>query len=99
MWQQWLRQDWVRARSGTIPTVLRFAQARRNDMTLQERLQELKVWTDRLVLPGFLEDELPRMLHKAIVRVWWMRQVQVRKLEWQLDRFTEPGPSQEQTAG
>ena len=48
MWQQFLGHPECRAVSGTEPTVLHFPSPWRTDWTIQERVEELERWADRL---------------------------------------------------
>ena len=52
MWQQFLGQDWCRARSLMRPTALHFASPSRRRWTLEQRLAELDRWVPRLAEPG-----------------------------------------------
>lgn len=64
MWQQILSVPGCRAAGGSRPTVLHFPSPERIRWTLEERLDELDRWGERLAEPGF-RDELAERVFAA----------------------------------
>ena len=56
MWQQILAVEGVRARSGTIPTLVHFPSSLRRGWPVERRLEELDRWSERLASPGARTD-------------------------------------------
>ncbi len=69
MWRQFLEQDWVRAASGTVPTVVHLPSPVREHMSLEERMAELEALAGSAADPawrrGFAEAVLAGVLEEA----------------------------------
>lgn len=62
MWEQFLAVPECRARSGTAPTILYFPRWRRNDWTVDQKVEELKRWNGLVTAPGWKERFLQQVI-------------------------------------
>jgi glycosyltransferase involved in cell wall biosynthesis len=98
MWDQFLAEPGCRAISGTVPTILYFPRSMRADWTVEQKLEELKRWTDLMISPEGHQRILQRVidgleqdrLEKARERRLWRSPL--RSAYWNLRRFCGIGP-------
>jgi GalNAc5-diNAcBac-PP-undecaprenol beta-1,3-glucosyltransferase len=62
MWEQFLADPECRAQSGTAPTILYFPRWRRNDWTVDQKVEELKRWSALMTAPGWRERFLLQVI-------------------------------------
>lgn len=55
MWEQFLAQDKCRAVSGTVPTILYFPSYWREGWSVEQKLMELRPWSERIANAGWKE--------------------------------------------
>lgn len=84
MWQQILDVEGVRSASGREATVLHFPSARRDDMTIEQRRDELARWSDATAAPGF-DDDLHRRVRDALTLQLARNAPELRRRRRELD--------------
>ena len=62
MWEQFLAVSECRAKSGTAPTILYFPRWRRNDWTVDQKVEELKRWSGLMTAPCWKERFLQQVI-------------------------------------
>jgi glycosyltransferase involved in cell wall biosynthesis len=80
--QQWLAEPWVRARSGTRPTVISFPPE-----PIVGAPADIGLWADRAAEAAWREHELPWLMFDAARASW-------RETDRELRRITESAPWQ-----
>jgi hypothetical protein len=73
MWQQFLDQPGIRLASGVRPTVIHFATPHRRTWTLEQRLQELERWANRLAGGTWGDDVEPFLSERCAAAVQRLR--------------------------
>jgi len=96
MWEQFLAHPECRAISGTVPTILYFPRGNRTEWSVQEKLEELKLWSERIKGPSwnnwFLQQTVHVLAKDRILRARQLRGYSyplVRRAYWKLrENFT-----------
>jgi glycosyltransferase involved in cell wall biosynthesis len=92
MWRQFLAQPDCRAVSGTVPTILYFPRAPRNDLTIAQKRVELERWRDVIQAPSGMERIFQLLLNglstEANSRGKRLRQIASRRSERIYRRLT-----------
>lgn len=72
MWQQLIRESGMHSRSGTEPTVLYFPSPDRKGWSIEQRVNELKDWRERIIEPkaraGYMRDVMENTVRR---RAFW----------------------------
>jgi glycosyltransferase involved in cell wall biosynthesis len=71
MWRQLLADPACRARSGFVPTVVHLPSPQRRDMTLEQRLEELRRYRRLIADPDWRRDFVERTLDGALRESAW----------------------------
>lgn len=66
MWQQFLSHPDFRGKSGTLPTTLYFPSDIRRDWTMEQRLTELNLWSEKIAQPQWREGFITQLLDYSI---------------------------------
>jgi GalNAc5-diNAcBac-PP-undecaprenol beta-1,3-glucosyltransferase len=98
MWQQWLREPWVRCASSPIPTALHFPSVDRRGATAEERLEELAAHQPVLTDAGARRDWLTRLIADDFPRAAWLEAQWKEQEAWLADREEALRWHQEQLA-
>ena len=77
MWEQFLAHTECRVVSGTVPTILYFPRGNRIEWSVQQKLAELEVWSERLRLASwntwFLQTTINALAQDRIVKARQLR--------------------------
>jgi GalNAc5-diNAcBac-PP-undecaprenol beta-1,3-glucosyltransferase len=77
MWRQFLAEDWVRAASGRVPTVVHLPTPQRRSWTAEQRLAELGRYAAAIADPAWRLAHVEALLDKCIEEdVWFAGQVE-----------------------
>lgn len=71
MWRQFLAEDWVRAASGRVPTVVHLPSPARRDWPLEKRLEELERYERAIADPGWRVGYVEAVLEKIVEEDAW----------------------------
>ena len=71
MWRQFLAEDWVRAASGRVPTVVHLPSPARRDWPLEQRLEELERYERAIADPGWRVGYVEAVLEKIVEEDAW----------------------------
>ena len=71
MWRRFLVEDWVRAASGRVPTVVHLPSPPRRDWPLERRLDELERYERAIADPGWRARHAEAVLEKIVEEDAW----------------------------